>query len=259
MNFAKLALVIALSAPAFGGCVTTVQSEEQTTQKFDLVRDFDDAQGMVRRETSGNVHAVLVENGTGKVLSTVDYDKQAGQVTATCAGEKGTLTTPEQSLEWHIDIARQMYDGWKRGPQPETASPAPSTTPYRMSCPNEDACSVFSDGSYRCTNDCTKIGYCNGSGIASNTCCYVHDICYLKYDCSASSWVPFVGSRACKQCNYDAVGCFGSGGQYTFYTACTGSDGSCTEADQKSVTGGELQTHSSTTTTTTTTDPGAIY
>ncbi len=38
-------------------------------------------------------------------------------------------------------------------------------------------------------------------------CCYNHDVCFAQNSCSASSWVPFVGSTACKNCNSVAQGC----------------------------------------------------
>lgn len=39
------------------------------------------------------------------------------------------------------------------------------------------------------------------------SCCADHDYCYQLNGCSASSWIPFVGSDACKNCNYIAAGC----------------------------------------------------
>ncbi len=39
------------------------------------------------------------------------------------------------------------------------------------------------------------------------SCCADHDACYQLNSCGASSWIPFVGSDACKNCNYIAAGC----------------------------------------------------
>ena len=38
-------------------------------------------------------------------------------------------------------------------------------------------------------------------------CCYHHDVCYAQNNCGASSWIPFVGSEACKNCNAVAQAC----------------------------------------------------
>lgn len=38
-------------------------------------------------------------------------------------------------------------------------------------------------------------------------CCADHDACYALNDCGASSWIPFVGSDACKDCNAVAAAC----------------------------------------------------
>ena len=47
-------------------------------------------------------------------------------------------------------------------------------------------------------------------------CCAVHDRCYFDNGCTASSWVPGLGSEACTSCNATAAGCILSG--------CTGGD-----------------------------------
>ena len=44
-------------------------------------------------------------------------------------------------------------------------------------------------------------------------CCAHHDKCYYDYDCSALSWVAFIGSNECKTCNYVASHCIVSGCQ----------------------------------------------
>lgn len=38
-------------------------------------------------------------------------------------------------------------------------------------------------------------------------CCDVHDECYARHDCSASSWINPFASRACKTCNRNVVAC----------------------------------------------------
>lgn len=38
-------------------------------------------------------------------------------------------------------------------------------------------------------------------------CCATHDACWEQNDCGLSSWIPFVGSSACKACNRAVVGC----------------------------------------------------
>ena len=38
-------------------------------------------------------------------------------------------------------------------------------------------------------------------------CCADHDRCYATNNCGASSWLPFVGSEACDNCNDVAVAC----------------------------------------------------
>jgi hypothetical protein len=39
-------------------------------------------------------------------------------------------------------------------------------------------------------------------------CCLDHDNCYAANNCNSLSWLPGCGSRACKRCNRDVVGCF---------------------------------------------------
>jgi hypothetical protein len=41
-------------------------------------------------------------------------------------------------------------------------------------------------------------------------CCAIHDACYAANGCTARSWIPFVGSAACKACNRAAVVCIAS-------------------------------------------------
>jgi hypothetical protein len=38
-------------------------------------------------------------------------------------------------------------------------------------------------------------------------CCALHDNCYQENGCSAASWIPFLGSDACKNCNHVAASC----------------------------------------------------
>lgn len=44
-------------------------------------------------------------------------------------------------------------------------------------------------------------------GICVGECCEVHDACFARWDCSWSSWLPFVGSDQCDQCNDDVFTC----------------------------------------------------
>jgi hypothetical protein len=48
-------------------------------------------------------------------------------------------------------------------------------------------------------------------GTVLRYCCDVHDFCYQKYGCSASSWWRW-GSWSCNFCNVGAVWCFAGGG-----------------------------------------------
>lgn len=45
-------------------------------------------------------------------------------------------------------------------------------------------------------------------------CCYDHDVCYADNNCGASSWIPLVGSEACKICNGVAQMCILEGCAY---------------------------------------------
>lgn len=240
MKISNVMLLAGVLSCASVACAVPAESEEASaTRKYDLTKDYEGTRALVRREVSGNIRAVLVDTATSTVLATVDYDKAKRIVTASCGSESGTLETAEQPLVWHAEIAHQMYEGWKAGPQPEAEPVASPKTNYRVACSNGNACTVSG-----CTNDCTPIGYCNGSfGQGYHDCCYVHDVCFIENGCSASSWIPFVGSSSCKRCNRNAVSCFAGG--YNGYAGCTGGDGECTEQDQRAVTGGELATHSS--------------
>jgi hypothetical protein len=58
-------------------------------------------------------------------------------------------------------------------------------------------------------------------GTVLRYCCDVHDRCYEKYGCSASSWWQVWSSWRCDVCNIGAVFCFtggpGGGGPFTRY------------------------------------------
>lgn len=43
-------------------------------------------------------------------------------------------------------------------------------------------------------------------------CCDIHDYCYAKYGCSASTWWKVWTSWSCDHCNMDVVWCFAGGG-----------------------------------------------
>jgi hypothetical protein len=48
-------------------------------------------------------------------------------------------------------------------------------------------------------------------------CCDVHDRCYRKYGCGASSWWQWWRSWSCDSCNAYAVFCFVTGGRAPYY------------------------------------------
>lgn len=52
-------------------------------------------------------------------------------------------------------------------------------------------------------------------------CCAQHDICFDQNGCTASSWLPFVGSEACDNCNSVAASCISR--------ACAGVSDSATD------------------------------
>ena len=49
-------------------------------------------------------------------------------------------------------------------------------------------------------------------GSVYRFCCDIHDLCYEKYGCSASSWWQVWTSWRCDRCNAEAVWCFAGGG-----------------------------------------------
>jgi hypothetical protein len=57
---------------------------------------------------------------------------------------------------------------------------------------------------------CDGLHWLDGSVL--RYCCDVHDACYEKYGCSASSWWRWWSSWQCGYCNSGAVFCFASGG-----------------------------------------------
>jgi len=70
------------------------------------------------------------------------------------------------------------------------------------------------------------LGRAANSNRCTLACCQVHDSCYEKYRCNASSWrgniAAYLGSLswgACQQCNLDAWGCFMSA--WTQSAACS--------------------------------------
>ena len=46
--------------------------------------------------------------------------------------------------------------------------------------------------------------------VCTTQCCATHDVCFELNDCNAWSWLPFVGSEECDNCNSDVAGCLGS-------------------------------------------------
>lgn len=61
-----------------------------------------------------------------------------------------------------------------------------------------------------------------GSGLTCSlkgACCDIHDACYARFHCSASSWINPFASAACKACNAAVVACI-TGPLYPGPSAC---------------------------------------
>lgn len=58
--------------------------------------------------------------------------------------------------------------------------------------------------SWGCDLPFTHVSSCSSKGA----CCDVHDACYAKNGCTASSWYNPSASSACKACNSAVVHCF---------------------------------------------------
>jgi hypothetical protein len=57
---------------------------------------------------------------------------------------------------------------------------------------------------------CDELHWLDGSTF--RTCCDIHDLCYEKYGCTASSWWRVWTSWNCNRCNGEVVWCFSTGG-----------------------------------------------
>lgn len=131
----------------------------------------------------GGISTVLRAPGNGPVLVTLDWNNAAA------------------SFTWAVPNVG-THTGVSTGTSPVTPLGS-NYAAYLIHLRVQDALTAGKRDQPGCDGVPDEI-----EGLCLSECCEIHDACYAQWDCTAWSWLPYVGSAQCDECNDDVVDCF---------------------------------------------------
>jgi hypothetical protein len=198
-RFALLAVLLATTALSIYGIGCRSDGDRPLTPSATLdavkiaipvgsrvVTDFGDAVATSVRTSTG-VSTTLRDPAGTTVLATLVWSYTAGQFTWNVTGVGSTTESTggqQTSLKGSNYALYMIYNNVQAALRAEKAAPGAEIV--------APGCDYFPD---ILETECIL------------ACCQVHDDCWAANNCSLKSWIPFVGSAACKACNRAVVLC----------------------------------------------------